>query len=305
MKAFWAYLQERFPPQTNGLLLLAFFSANYLLTRAATAPGQALRITWRFPLGFLALLLMFFHLRVIDEHKDYERDRVVHPDRLLSRGIVTLRQLRLAGLAAVTGELILSSLLGKPALALCALLLAIAWLIYKEFYLAELLDRHLLANAFLHLLVMPVYSWYIYALAAGGYPWEAPGVVLLYAFVSYGVGLGYELARKTRAPQDERPGLITYSRVMGPYAPALGMLLALLFSGGLSSLVGGLLHFNAWYHAAVAGLLLAVVAGVLDFRLHTSTAAAARLPLYAGVFIFAFDLLLAAELIRLHGLALA
>jgi 4-hydroxybenzoate polyprenyltransferase len=152
---------------------------------------------------------------------------------------------------------------------------------------------------------MPVYSWYIFALATGGYPWDAPGVVLLYAFVSYGVGLAYELARKTRAPQDERPGLITYSRVMGPYASALGVLLALLFSGGLSSLVGGLLHFNGWYHAAVAGLLLAVVAGVLDFRLHTSTAAAARLPLYAGVFIFAFDLLLAAELIRLHGLVLA
>jgi 4-hydroxybenzoate polyprenyltransferase len=126
---------------------------------------------------------------------------------------------------------------------------------------------------------------------------------LLYAWVSYGVGLAYELARKTRAPQDERPGLVTYSSVIGPYPSAAGALLALLFSGSISLLVGILLNFGTWYHGTVVVLLLIVAAGVLHFRLRTTTATAANLQIYAAGFIFAFDLLLTAELIRMHGLA--
>jgi hypothetical protein len=152
------------------------------------------------------------------------------------------------------------------------------------------------------MIMMPAYGLYVFAVAAGRYPWAAPGVVLLYAWTGYGVGLAYELARKTRAPHDERPGLITYSSAIGPYPSAFGVLLALLLSGLISVLVGRLLNFGEWFHGVVGGLLLIVTGGVLHFRLRTTTATAARLQAYAGLFIFAFDWLLAAELIRLHGL---
>lgn len=302
MKPFWEYLKERFPLQVNGMLILSYFAANYLLAGGAVHPDERLSLSWRFPAGCAALLLMFFHLRVIDEHKDYEQDRLVHPRRVLSRGLVTLSQLRLAGATAVLLELGLSLLLGWPALAMCLVLLGLSWLIYKEFYAGEWLNRHLLANAFLHLLVMPVYSLYVFAAAVGRFPWSAPGAMLLYAWVSYGVGLAYELARKTRAPGDERPGLITYSAVLGPYPSAYWALAALLFSGALSAIVGALMDFGAWYHAAVGGLLFLVAAGVLHFRLRTNPVTAARLPQYAGLFIFVFDWLLAIEIIRLRGL---
>ncbi len=305
MKNFWQYLKDRFPLQVNGSLILSYFAANYLLAYGAEWPDEKLRLSGRFAAGCLALLLMFFHLRVIDEHKDYEQDRIVHPQRLLSRGLVTLRQLRFAGFIAIVLELVLSLLLGWPAFFMYLILLALSWLIYKGFYADEVLQRHLLVNAFLHLLIMPVYSLFVFAVAVKRYPWDAPIVMLLYAWVSYGVGIAYELARKTRAPVDERPGLITYSAVIGPYPAAYGVLAALLFSGTLSALVGGLMKFGVGYHLAVSGLLLFVTFGILDFRLRTNTLTAGRLPIYAGIFIFAFDWLLAAELIRLHGLALA
>ena len=166
-----------------------------------------------------------------------------------------------------------------------------------------MLNRHLLANAFLHLLIMPLYSLYVFTVASGKFPWSAPLPMLFYAWVSYGVGLAYEIARKTRAPMDERPGLITYSSVLGPYPSAWGALLALLFSGIISAGVGILMNFEWWYHATVALLLLVVAFGALHFRLRTTTATAANLQIYAGAFIFAFDILLAVELIRLNGLS--
>lgn len=304
MNYFWEYLKERFPLQFNGVLILSYFAANYLLAYGASWPDERLSLSWRFPAGCIVLLLMFFHLRVIDEHKDYDQDRIVHPQRVLSRGLVTLDQLRAAGAIAVLLELGLSLLLGLPAFVMCLVLLVLSWLIYKEFYAGEWLNGHLLANAFLHLLVMPVYSLFVFAAAVERFPWNAPHEMLLYAWVSYGVGLAYELARKTRSPDDERPGLITYSAIIGPYPSAYWALTALFFSGALSALVGGLMRFGAWYHLAVGGMLLLVALGVLHFRLRTNTVTAARLPMYAGLFIFVFDWLLAVELIRLHGLVL-
>ena len=301
MKNFWAYLQERFPLQANGVLIVSYFTANYLLARGALWGAEPLQISWRFLAGCVVLLFMFFHIRIIDEHKDYEQDLIVHPKRVLSRGLVTLTQLRRIGFLVVAAELILSALLGWPSLVLCLVLLTISWLIFKEFYIGEMLSRNLLLNALLHMLVMPLYSLFVFTVASGLFPTSAPEAVLLYAWVSYGVGLGYELSRKTRAPQDERPGLITYSAVMGPYPAAFAALAALLFSGGISLRVGFLLHFGAWYHLSVGLLLLVVAVGVLHFRLQTNTDTAAHLPLYAGLFIFAFDILLALELIRLHG----
>jgi len=304
MNHFWEYLNERFPLQLNGVLILSYFAANYLLAYGASWPDESLRLNWRFLAGCIVLLLMFFHLRVIDEHKDYDQDRIVHPQRVLSRGLVTLRQLRIAGLIAVVLEIGLSLLLGLPAIVMCLILLVLSWLIYKEFYAGEWLHRHMLTNAFFHLLVMPVYSLFVFASAVERFPWYAPTTMLLYAWVSYGVGFAYELARKTRSPEDERPGLITYSASIGPYRSAYWVLAALLFSGTLSALVGGLMNFGLWYHLAVGGLLLLVAFGILHFRFRTDPVTAARLPIYAGLFIFVFDWLLAIELIRLHGLVL-
>lgn len=303
MKHFWAYLQERFPLHANGALILSYFAANYLLARGAIWSGARLEVSWRFLAGSLALLLMFFHLRVIDEHKDYTRDLMVYPQRVLSRGLITLRQLRRLGFIAIALELALSFSLGWPAFAACLAILLGSWLVYKEFYLGDLLGRHLLLSAAVHLLLMPLYCLYVFAVATGRYPWTAPAVVWWYAWVSYGVGFAYELARKTRAPQDERPGLITYSSVIGPVPSAVAMLVALVFSGLISLWVAGILNFGLWYHVVVAGLLIAVALGVAHFSWHTTTQTAARLQVYAGLALFAFDWLLAAELIRLHGLA--
>ena len=60
MKSFWEYLQERFPPLVNGLLILSYFSANYLLARGLFRPDEPLPLSYRFPLGYLVLLLFAY-----------------------------------------------------------------------------------------------------------------------------------------------------------------------------------------------------------------------------------------------------
>jgi 4-hydroxybenzoate polyprenyltransferase len=301
--AFLAYLRERFPPAANGLLILAYYAANHFLGQVTAGPGGALGPSWRFLGGATALLLMFFHLRVIDEHKDYASDLVVHPDRVLSRGLVTLADLRRAGVAAVAIELAISAWLGPAALGVCLAVLVMSWVIAHDLFARRHLERHRFLSAFLHLLIMPLFSVYALAVATGLFPWAAPPAALAYAWVGYGAALAYEVARKTRAPADERPGLVTYSAVAGP-AVAAGVAVAALAASGLLSIgVGRSLGFGSWYHATVLALLVGVAGVALRFRRRPSPRTAARLATGAGLFIVLFDGLLVAELVRLHGWA--
>lgn len=298
-----AWLAERFPPLQHGLLIASYFGANALLAQAALGRAPLL-LSWREGAGALALLCMFFLLRVIDEHKDFAADRRVHPRRVLSRGLVTLGQLRAMGVAALALELGLAWALGPSAVIACLGVLGITALIARDFFLARFLEGRMLLGALVHLLIMPLYSLFIFAVVSGRDPWVAPMPVLAYTWVGYAVALAYELARKTRTPGEERPGLVTYSRRMGPYRPAWLALTAIAAAAAISWQVGAQLGLERWYHGAVLGLLALVTAGVLDYRMRPSPGRAARLKDYTGLYIVAFDILLAVALVRVYGLVL-
>ncbi len=298
-----AWLAERFPPLQHGLLITSYFGANALLAQA-TVGRATLSLGRREVAGALVLLCMFFLLRVIDEHKDFAADTQVHPRRVLSRGLVTLGQLRRLAAAALGLELLLAWSLGPSAIAGCLLVVGVSGLIARDFFLAAFLEARMLLGALVHLLIMPLYSLFIFSAVTGQALSAAPTPVLLYAWVGYAVALAYELARKTRTPQEERPGLVTYSRRMGPFRPAWLALAAVSVGAALSWRVGALLGLGRWYHGTVVALVFLVAVGVLDYRLRPTPARAARLKDYAGLYIFAFDVLLAVELARVNGLAI-
>lgn len=296
-----AWLAERFPPLQYGLLISSYFGANALLAQAASG-RTPLSLGWREAAGALVLLCMFFLLRIIDEHKDFAADLRVHPRRVLSRGLVTLGQLRVLGAAALVLEIGLAWALGLSAVVGCLWVLGITVLIARDFFLERFLEARMLLGALLHLLIMPLYSLFIFAAVSGRDPWAAPAPVLAYAWVGYAVALAYELARKTRTPGEERPGLVTYSRRMGPYRPAWLALTAIAAAAAISWQVGAQMGLERWYHGTVLGLLALVATGVLDYRFRPSPARAARLKDYTGLYIVAFDVLLAVALARVYGL---
>ena len=110
-----AYLAERFPLLGHGVLIAAYYSSNQFLARTLTQPSEPMRYDLTTLLGALTLLCFFFHLRVFDEHKDYEEGRVHYPDRVLQRGLVTLRDLKILGGIAIAAEVALSLLRGPAA----------------------------------------------------------------------------------------------------------------------------------------------------------------------------------------------
>jgi 4-hydroxybenzoate polyprenyltransferase len=299
----WAYLQERFPLFSHGLLIVSYYSSNQFLAQALDQPGNPVRYSRSSLLGAITVLCMFFHLRVFDEHKDYADDLVHYPQRILSRGIVTLHDLRILGGLAIAIELGLAAIRGRAALAAVGIALAYSLLMLREFFVGRWLRRHFLVYTGTHMLIMPLFALVAYSFTTGKWPWQAPGWFWLYAFVGFFVTLNWEISRKIRAPADEIAGVATYSRVFGTYGAAYLVILVRVVDTAMVCLVGWHLGLSPWFYGVLVVLFLVCLNGLIRFRCHTCTATARHMEAYAGMYIVAFDLTLAVEIARRFGLS--
>jgi 4-hydroxybenzoate polyprenyltransferase len=299
-----AYLAERFPLLGHGVLIAAYYSSNQFLARTLTRPGEPMRYDLSTLLGALTLFFFFFHLRVFDEHKDYAEDLVHYPERVLQSGVLTLRDLKILGAVAIAAEVVLSLLRGPAAFVAWLAAFLFSFLMLKEFFVRDWLKRHFLVYAVTHLLVMPFLSLMVFSFATGRWPWQAPPWFLAYAWVGFFVTFNWEVSRKIRAPEDEIEGVETYTRVFGTYGAAWIVLLIRVIDTGLVALVGWHLGLSPWFYAALVALFLVCLTGFFQYRRHTNRKTAKRMETYAGLYIIAFDLILAVEIARKWGIGL-
>ena len=304
-----AYLNERFPLLGHGLLIASYYSSNQFLAEVLTWPGEKLVYSVGSLLGAMTLFCVFFHLRVFDEHKDYEEDLKHYPDRVLQSGLITLAHLKILGAIAIGLELLLSACwmpLGKPA-ALVATLIVLGFsvLMLKEFFVSRWLKQHFLIYAISHMMIMPLMALMVFSFATGKYPWEAPWWFYVYAFVGFFVTLNWEISRKIRAPEQEIEGVDSYTKIFGTYGAAWAVLIVRVIDTAIVALVGWYIGASVWFYAALVGLFCVCLIGFYQYRFYTSEKTAKRMETYAGLYIIAFDLILAVELISRCGVMIA
>lgn len=233
-KRFKLYLDERFPLATHLVVVIAFFFSSYLLSERLLRPGESL---FGMPAvaGMVTVLFALFFLRVLDEFKDYEKDLQGHPDRIVSRGIMPLSELKVIGIVVVAVMLGLNALVGLHAVVACLVVIGFSLLMFKEFFVAEWLNRHLVVYALTHQLITPLICLYVYTLVAfptaGG--WN--GLFWLQLAMGAGTGLGWEMSRKIRMPEEEHPQIDTYSKPFG-YQGASLLAFTILMAGALCAL---------------------------------------------------------------------
>lgn len=300
-----AYFRERFPLLGHGVLIVAYTSSNLFLAKVLERPDAPVRYDRASLLCAGVLFCFFFHLRVFDEHKDFDDDRRHYPQRLLSRGVVTLRHLRWLGGLAIAVELTLSALAGYAALAGWAIAFGYSLLMYKEFFVREWLRRRFLVYATTHMLLMPLLAVMVYGFATGRWPWQAPGWFWVYSFVGFFVTLNWEVSRKIRAPEQEIEGVDSYTKVFGLYGAAWVVLGIRVVDTVLVALVGHHLGVSGWFYGALVVLFAVCLVGFFQYRFDTNPRTAKRMETYAGMYVIAFDLILAVEIVRRQGLELA
>jgi len=233
MRRWWTYLQERFPPLENGLLV-AVFSLSALCHSALLRGASGALTVPSMVVAFGLTLLFFFLLRVADEFKDVETDRTYRPERPVPRGLISLRELGGAGAIAAAVQLGLAAWVDGTLVWVLLGTWAYFGLMCVEFFVPEWLDRHPAMYVGSHMVVMPGI-----ALLAAGVDWAAVGVVpptdlAWFLGASFCGGLVFEIGRKVRAPEGERPGVETYSKAWGRSRAVSAWLFVMLLSGGLA-----------------------------------------------------------------------
>ena len=214
LRRLWLYQAERFPLGKTALLLAAFSAAS--ISVSAHLAGRPLPHWGTFVAAWLVAIVFLFQLRACDELKDLGDDRLYRPERPIPSGLVSLRLILslalLAGLLAVGLTLSVTPLLLVP--------LALVWLwlglMTAEFFAPAWLKARPFVYLVSHMAIMAFIDLYLTGaewVPHGPLPPSGMWVFLALSLVN---GCVLEIGRKTWAPASERPGVETYSALIGP-----------------------------------------------------------------------------------------
>jgi 4-hydroxybenzoate polyprenyltransferase len=280
----WIYQRERIPLAKTGLLLAVFTSAS--VTVSANLAHRPPPELWVYFVAWVSALVIFIQLRASDEVKDHEDDCRYRPERPIPRGLVSLRLIVGVAVALTPVAAILAASV-TPALLVT---LGGVWLwlglMSAEFFVPNWLKARPFVYLVSHMAIMPLIDLFVTSAEWAPRGWTPPPALGWFLGLSFANGCVLEIGRKVWAPESERPGVETYSSLLGPRRAAALWLGAQALAYALLIGVG----YSAGAPMAVAAIGLAALAvtatvGVRFMRRPTPRRQT-QVEAFAGVWVF-------------------
>jgi 4-hydroxybenzoate polyprenyltransferase len=268
------FVKERFPILSHVTLILFVFAANGLV--ALESLYLNLLVGRREILGLIVVVLLFFHLRIFDEVKDYDTDVIVHPERPLARGLISLKEARIVAFSIIVIELVLSLFISRSALIgiVCAILYSL--LMYKEFFMKDWLRKRLIPYALTHSVISGIIPLFIFSCVTGIYLWKITGIFGLFVIVNVLLSNVFEFSRKTFAESEEREKRDSYSKTLGLRRAIFIVLFIQTLSLVLCVSIGSLLLMETLFFMSI-GILFVITLLVSLFFLSSKRVFWARI----------------------------
>lgn len=209
---FIAYLNERFPIA----LLLGFFLSFWgidLAFHKLYNYDVAYTFGWLQVSNFFSYYTLFFLVRIFDEHKDYDVDCINHPQRVLQRGLITLKQLQLIAVVCILFQLLVAINNGGNVLVFWALAFVFLLLMTKEFFVPIFLRERLFLYMVSHSFLTPLTVLWIRSMHTTTFDITVLDVWI--ALLFWFGGMAFEVGRKIRIPAEESPTEDMYSKLIG------------------------------------------------------------------------------------------
>lgn len=246
--------------------------------------------------AILVLFGFFFQLRVADEHKDHEEDTKYRPERPVPRGLVTLAELRTVAIVVGVAQLALSIFLGWTLVGI--LLLVWAWMavMTKEFFIPKELKKRPIFYMVSHMMVMPLID--LYATACD---WAPAGIeghdgfgltlggFLLLSLVN---GTSIEIARKSWAPEQEREGVETYSKLWKPGGAGVALMAVFIIGLVVSAFVHVRSGAGIWFLYGLLASSAWAMWTAIEYASKPTVKTAKAIELSSGIYVLANYLLL-------------
>lgn len=214
LKRFYIYQKERFPVLLNAIAVSVFtFSA---ISYSRLCRGVEGFVPWStYLIGCFATFTLFLLVRIFDEFKDREDDAKYRPTLPVPRGLVTLKELRNIGIVIGVLQIASIAIFQLPMLILYLIVIAYLCLMGVEFFVPEFLKKRQILYITSHMVIIPLLDIY-----SSGLDWllegDSPHFGLIFFFVvSFLNGLVVEFGRKIKMPEDEKEGVLTYTKMWG------------------------------------------------------------------------------------------
>ncbi len=219
LKPWIQLIKERFPLGSYLPMVTVFTVANMIIAAhfqsETNLPLAKLLLIWCLTLSF------FFRLRLFDELKDVEVDKINNPNRPLARGLIAITQVKAVIVVLVFLELLVSYQLGLNTLVIQAIAIGYSLLMYNEFFIGKFLRPHLTLYAVTHTAVSILLGYCIVAQYLNVAFWLFPSEVLIFGLINWSLFNLFEFARKTYAKEEESPTSDSYSKLYGSFGAFL------------------------------------------------------------------------------------
>jgi len=280
----WTYQKERFPLAKTVPLLLAFSASS--VTASAHLAGRGMPGMAAYAVAFLLVLGFFWQMRVADEHKDAETDRLYRPERPIPRGLVSF--LEIGALAVVSVGVSVTVAVAFHPMLVVLVMAAWFWLamMTAEFFAPKVLHASPVLYLASHMLIMPLIDLVLTAcewLPAGSMP---PGM-WTFLLMSLANGCVIEFGRKVWAPANERPGVETYSGAWGIPRACEAVYGAWLLAYAALVAYGAYFGMAAWFSAAGTAAGLPLLLAVHSFETAPTPERQKRIETLSGVWVLA------------------
>lgn len=214
IKRWILYIQESFSLLTR--MLLSFFICLAIYALQKGMYGSSVRLSAvTLVVSTVSCYLLLLYVRVTDEFKDYNVDMKYFPDRPVPSGRISLRDLTVLKFT-VAGLLIILNTVYSYAIIEFIVTYIAFYLMAKWFFMEKLISNNRLLAFATHGPMYIILYYYIAAmfLKSNNLAVSFTDTLLISLWIWFPC-MVWEFSRKTFAPEDEKEGYQTYSKMIG------------------------------------------------------------------------------------------
>jgi len=288
-KRFYEFQKERLQLE----VLIFTTSAVVLSSIAVSLPfGENIFNYWKeIIVSFVTLLLFMFHIRVLDEHKDYEFDTKYHKDRPIQRGLISLKELLILDIIGLMVIFVLNIFFPLRAITFLFIALGYTLLAGNEFFMKNWIRKRFFLYNFLNLLQLLFLQFYLYSLIDPNFSFKDLLLTVHFVFVLFNVGI-LEFARKLKAKSEETDAKDTYSSRLGIKKSVLVYILICFIVYGLFLYMFSSLGFSRILFAVSLTFLNLVILTTLIYMSNNNKTSSLLLQGFAALFYISMHLIL-------------
>jgi len=241
MKKYFRFIKERFPIIGVFLYASSMYWASYSFPNLFS---NILKIDYKDSiLGIVFYVLIFLHLRLFDEHKDYEKDKLAYPERMLSRGEITLNDLKILLFPVLILEGLIALSIGMMQLFIWLIILLWTFLMLKEFYISDYLNKRIGMYLITHQFLVPLMLLFPISQRIEKYTILSnyTTIIILFCITVMCFTITYEIARKTWSDDRENIHADSYTRSWGKFKTVI-VTITLAFIG--STIISIIMYDN-------------------------------------------------------------